>query len=183
MIRKLLLPAVAVALLGGCVSAGYSYRQGSGDYYHGTPSVEYRYHAPGYGWPYPYGYYGPSSYGGYRYGYPYGYPYGYRQYYGDPYRNYYGNPYGNPYYYRRPVPRLQPRIDPTPDVDRSHWRNLDGLRRRNRIDPGETSTPRAIVAPQPQPRFNPAPHDDDGSALGGRVRRAKEGVGGEETTP
>lgn len=176
MIRKLLLPAVAAALLGGCVSAGYSYRQGNGDYYHGTPSVEYRYYIPNYGWPYPHGY-GPSPYS-----YPYAYPYRYRQYYGYPYHSHYGNPYGNPYYYRRPVPRLQPQIDPTPDVDRSHWRNLDGLRRRNRIDPGETITPRATATPQPQPRFNPAP-DDDGSALGGRVRRAKEGVGGEEATP
>ena len=31
MIRKLILPAVAAALLGGCVSAGYGYRHGSGD--------------------------------------------------------------------------------------------------------------------------------------------------------
>src|SRR5688572_3409380 len=73
MIRKLLLPLVAVALLGGCVSYGYSYRQGAGDYYYGAPSVDYRYYSP-YSYGSPYSYYGGgySYYGPYRYGYPYG---------------------------------------------------------------------------------------------------------------
>ena len=42
MIRKLLLPALLVGLLGGCVT-GYGYRDG---YYYGQPSVEYRYYVP-----------------------------------------------------------------------------------------------------------------------------------------
>ena len=76
MIRKLLLPALLVGLLGGCVT-GYGYHDG---YYYGQPSVEYRYRDYGY----PYGYYGPYRYRhaspwGYRY--YYGYPYGYRHRY------------------------------------------------------------------------------------------------------
>ena len=79
MIRKLLLPALLVGLLGGCVT-GYGYRDG---YYYGQPSVEYRY--------YDYGYPG----GGY-------YPYGYGYYPYGRYYNYYGSPYYNPYYGRYP---------------------------------------------------------------------------------
>src|SRR3546814_462944 len=92
MIGKLLLPALASALLAGCVTSGYQYRGGSGDYYYGQPSTQYRYYGSpygsyGYGYPggwggsigygYPYGYYGYGGYGGYGYGYPYypGYPY------------------------------------------------------------------------------------------------------------
>ena len=48
MIRKLLLPALAVAMLGGCVTSGYEYRGDNGDYYYGQPQVEYR----DYGYPY-----------------------------------------------------------------------------------------------------------------------------------
>lgn len=173
MIRKLLLPAVAVALLGGCVSAGYSYHQGRGDYYHGAPSVEYRYHSP-----YPYGYYGSSRFGGY----PYAYPYGYRQYY-DPYGYYYGYPYGypygNPYYYRRPVIHVQPRVDPTPDIDRSHWRDLNRLRRREHPDVNVPQAPSPMATPQPQ--LDPAPRG--GSALGERIRSARERDRGDGSTP
>lgn len=179
MIRKLLLPVVAVALLGGCVSAGYSYRQGSGDYYYGAPSVEYRYYGGfGYGWPYPYGY-GASPYG-----YGYGYPYGYRQYYGDPYRNYYGYPYGNSYHHhhRHPAPTVEPRVDTTPDGSRSHWRDLDRLRRRDHVDPSTQMTPHAIGVSQPrsQPQSDPAPRT---SALGGMLRRTRERAGDDEATP
>lgn len=79
MIRKLLLPAACAALLGGCVSYGYS---GDG-YYYGRPSVRYY---DSYGYPY--------YYDRYRYGYPYRYGYGgYGGYYG-----YYDYPY---WYYRR----------------------------------------------------------------------------------
>src|SRR5688572_18421492 len=105
MIRKLFLPLVAVALLGGCVSYGYSHRHGSGDYYYGAPSVDYRYYSP-YSYGSPYSYYGGGySYytGPYRYGYPYG---GY----------YYGYPYVYPYYYgggHYVTPR-RPSVDPTP---------------------------------------------------------------------
>ena len=82
MIRKLLLPAVCAALLGGCVTSGYGYSDGynDGGYYYGRPSARY-YGGASYGYGYPY-----SSYYGGRYGYPYGYGYG----------GYYG---GYPYYY------------------------------------------------------------------------------------
>lgn len=118
MIRKLLLPAVAMAALAGCVT-DYGYRGGAGDYYYGRAPVEYgRYggYAPNGGY---YGYdsryggyyggyigrggyygYGPYGYGGYGYS-PYGYnPYGYRYGYGYPYPGY------PPVYYPRP-PRDQ----------------------------------------------------------------------------
>lgn len=115
MIRNLLLPALAAALLGGCVT-GYDYRGGTGDYYYGQPSVDYQddgYYSPygygGYGYPggwsgmigYGMGFgggYGPYGYGGYGGfgGYPYGYPYG----------------YGYPYNPRPPVIVVRP--DPRP---------------------------------------------------------------------
>src|SRR5690606_22351494 len=79
MIRKLILPALAALVLAGCAT-GYQYRGGSGDYYYGSPGVEYRYYGYGY----------------------YGYPYGSYGYYGYPY--YYGGYYGRHYspLYRRP---------------------------------------------------------------------------------
>lgn len=185
MIRKLLLPAVAIALLGGCVSAGYSYRQGRGDYYHGAPSVEYRYYGgSGYGWPQPYGYYG-SFYRSHGYGLGYGYPYGYGHY-GDPYRNYYSYPYRSPYHRPHHQPRAQPTVEPqvdtTPDGNRSHWRELDRLRRRDRADLNTPIAPRADMAPQPrsQPESDPAPR---GSAFGGMLRRAGERAGDDGTSP
>jgi len=104
MIRKLILPALAATMLAGCVT-GYTYRgaAGGGDYYHGQPSVEYRY----------YGGYGGGYYGGY-YGYPYGY--GGAGYYGYPYRyGYYGYPYAYPRY---PVYRYPYRYDRHPG---QHW--------------------------------------------------------------
>lgn len=83
MIRKLLLPTLAAALLGACAT-GYDYRGGGeGDYYYGQPSVDYYggYYG-GYGYPgwsgmmgFGYGY-GGYGYGGYGYPYyGYGYPY------------------------------------------------------------------------------------------------------------
>jgi hypothetical protein len=82
MIRKLLLPALAATLLAGCVT-DYTYRGGAGggDYYRGSPGVDYRYYGG-------YGGYGGGFYGGYPY-------YGYGGYY--PYRYGYGY-YGYPYY-------------------------------------------------------------------------------------
>ena len=84
MLRKILLPALAIATLAGCAT-GYSYRGGNGDYYYGQPSVDYRYYGG-------YGYGGIGSYGFGRgfyldiFGRPlYGYPYGY---YGRPYSGY-----------------------------------------------------------------------------------------------
>jgi hypothetical protein len=95
MIRKLLIPALAATLLAGCIT-DYGYRGygGSGDYYYGRPSVEYRYYG-GYGGGYG-GYYG--GWGGYYpYAYPYRYGYGYPYRYAYPYRHGYG-PYGYPGY-------------------------------------------------------------------------------------
>lgn len=148
MIRKLLLPLVAVALLGGCVTS-YSYRSGSGDYYYGAPSVEYRYSPSyyyggpyGYGYGYPYGYYGRSVYD-----YRYHSPYRYRLYYTDPYRNhYYGYPYRQPNHaHRRPGSR--PTVDPTPDGTRSPWRDFDRLRRRDTGGGSDATQPPTIGLP------------------------------------
>lgn len=82
MIRKLMLPVLAIALLGGCATSAYQYRGGQGDYYYGQPSTQYRYYSSPYGYyGSPYGYYGsPYGYSGYGYGYygnggRYGYPY------------------------------------------------------------------------------------------------------------
>lgn len=171
MFRKLVLPLAAAALLAGCVtSAPYGYRGGGqGDYYYGSPSVEYRHHGvyPGYGHPY-YGPYRPGFYGRFGYGYPYGY-------YGRPY--YYGHPYyGNPYYgYPRPVYRPRP-SGPDTRPDGGGWRNLDEIRRR-RDSGGDTGgtgpapTPVAPVMPR-EPRIR---RDDGGSRMGQMIRRAGEG--------
>lgn len=181
MIRKLLLPLAALVLLGGCVSTGYSYRGGSGDYYHGRPSVDYRYY-PSY---YPYGYYGP-------YRYRHASPWGYRYYYG-------GYPYGYRHRYvypRYPGHHERPRTDPTPDRSRSPWRDLDRLRDGNqdgterqdsrdlrRNDPAAARPPRPaaprIQAPAPRPAPTPAPArtrsgSGDGSAIGGMLRRTRD---------
>jgi len=94
MIRKFLLPALAIAMLGGCVTSGYQYRGGSGDYYYGQPQVEYR----DYGYPYGgfgYGYPGGWS-GSIGWGYGYGYPYGFYGGYYDPWRYY--TPYRRPHH-------------------------------------------------------------------------------------
>ena len=75
MLRKLLLPAAAIAILAGCAT-GYSYRGGNGDYYYGQPRVEYRYYGS-YGFGYGSGGFGMGYYrdifGRPVYGYPYGY--------------------------------------------------------------------------------------------------------------
>ncbi len=156
MIRKLVLPLLAVALLGGCVT-DYAYRGGDrGDYYYGQPSTEYRYYGP-YGGYSPYGGFAPYGYGGFGYG-AYGYPY---RYYGHPHSyGFYNHPYYHPYYrpyYRRPV--AIPRPDGTVpqqrrDDRRPPWRNLDELRRRPTADGGGRSEPRELVpsAPMGEPR-------------------------------
>ena len=97
MIRKFLLPALAVAMLGGCVTSGYQYRGGNGDYYYGQPQVQYR----DYGYPYgDFGYGYPGGWGGsfgWSWGYGYGYPYGYYGGYYDPWRYY--RPYHHPHHH------------------------------------------------------------------------------------
>jgi hypothetical protein len=94
MIRKVLLPALAMAMLGGCVTSGYEYRGGNGDYYYGHPQVVYR----DYGYPYGgfgYGYPGGWS-GSFGWGYGYGDPYGFYGGYYDPWRYY--TPYRRPHH-------------------------------------------------------------------------------------
>ena len=186
MIRKLLLPAVAIALLGGCVT-GYDYRGGRGDYYYGQPNTEYRYHGYGqygYGYPYSSRYYGRGYYGYPYYGYPYsGYPYsGYNPYYPG---------YGGGYYPRPPVVVRPPRPGhpghgdgddddrpPRPDDnDGSPWRNLDELRRRKQgPQPGISRR----VEPSPCPGWpgrggRPAVQAgrSSGSSMGDRLREVR----------
>lgn len=160
-IRKLLLlPAIAVALLSGCVS--YGYRDGHGDYYYGQPTTEYSY---------------PYGYGGYGYG-DYGYGgYGYPGYYGSPY---YSSPYwgGSVGYYGYYGPRRPPRHDGghghgggdhhggndggnepprnLPDRPRAPWRDLGRLDRQEPSGQVQQRSPSRISpvqaaerAPQP----------------------------------
>ena len=170
MIRKLILPAVAIAFLGGCISPGYGYRQDRGDYYYGQPGVDYRYYSP-YGYPssgYGYGYGYPSS----RYGYP-RYPY-YRSgggYYGNPYQPYPGYPYypyshhHRPHHPRPPVGVTPPPDDgstllpPSSDGGRPPWRDLNNLGRRDvgqppRIEPAPVT--QTLPTSQPRPQTRPA---------------------------
>lgn len=172
MIRKMLLPVLAVAMLAGCAS--YQYRGGAGgDYYYGQPSTDYRYYGNpygAYGYGYPYGGWGGSI--GYGFGY-YSSPY-YRPYYRD---------YGYPRYPRRPwhggnghggghTPGQPPRDGGN---GRPPWRNLGDLgdaprtgqrsapvvRQRSSVAPMERtaptirrSAPTIRTAPKQQPRAN-----------------------------
>lgn len=164
MIRKLLLPALLVGLLGGCVSAGYSYRDG---YYYGQPSVEYRYYDYGYGYPYSYGYY------------PYAGRYGYYNYYGYPYRyGYYGYPYYPHYRHRHPKP---PTNDPPgsrpPHTDGGDdnpppWRDLN--RRRRDDVAGRELRNQDTLQPRP-PREAPRREvRGDDSRMGQAMKRTQE---------
>jgi hypothetical protein len=187
MLRKLILPAATVALLGGCVMAPpYGYRADQGDYYYGTPSVEYREVGP-YGsyYGYPYGYHGGGYPGGgywsfgLRYGSSYGYPYSGYPYYGYPYgyRSGHGYPYyGHPHAPRPPVIVRPPRpYDGHPNggvrpLDRHNppWRSLDQTG-RPQPQPMLPSQPQSSVAPRPErPAAARATRDDGGSA---RIRR------------
>lgn len=150
MIRKFILPALAAALLAGCVT-DYAYRGGDrGDYYYGQPSTEYRYDG-GYGGYAPYGYGGYGGYGSFGYPYRhYGVPYGYG--------GYFNRPYYPPYYrpYHRPPTVTTPRPDGQPpqhrgDDRRPPWRNLDQLRRRPPADGGPAATvqPREVIPARP----------------------------------
>jgi len=160
MIRKLLLPALLVGLLGGCVT-GYGYRDG---YYYGQPSVEYRYYDYGYPGYYGYGYY------------PYGERYRYYNYYGLPYYNpYYGRYpyYYNPYYHHhKPKPPVTGTPNPPPgdhrDDDRPPpWRDLDRRRRGGVARDALPSQPQVRPAPRRESR-------DEGSGMGRVIRRAQE---------
>lgn len=149
MIAKLLLSTLAAAALSGCMTNGYDYRGGQGDYYYGQPTIEYRHY--GYGVPYgSYGF-GYSSYGhGYPYGY-YGYPYGYYPY------GYYD------YYYYPPVhspdpPPAQPTDGPSPSVEawvREHGtgqvRAPAGTRHRPESNANASAAHQLMQARQPPP--------------------------------
>ena len=161
MLRKLLLPALAIATLAGCAT-GYSYRGGNGDYYYGQPRVEYRYYGS-----YGYGYGGIGSYGygqGYyldSFGRPvYGYPYGY---YGGRYPSY---PYGHaprPPHGQGPGhggghhdgdhdgPPTQGGYRPG---NKPPWRDIGRLRDR---DEDEQGMPRRLGQPEASPRVQPSP--------------------------
>lgn len=157
MIRNLLLPALAAALLGGCVT-GYDYRGGNGDYYYGQPSIDYQ----------DDGYYSPYGYGGYGgYGYPGGWSgmIGYGMGYGGGYGGYgyggfpYGYPYGYGYPYSPRPPVIVVRPDPRPGTHpRPH--------RDDRDDDDQ------VVQPGPLPS-NPSsyrrPLGTDARPLGGRM--------------
>lgn len=171
MFRKLFVPALAVAMLSGCVT-DYSYRDGRGDYYYGRPQVEYRV-IGGYGYG-GYGGYGNGSgwYGGYGYGSAYGRPVYYydrfgRLVYGYPYGGYgyggYGAPYSGGYRQHRPHPPqgggvpvqpLQPGTDANGDANDNDrqpiWRNYRDMRpvtRGGDPDPREDNRPRRLPSP------------------------------------
>ncbi|WP_336685703.1 hypothetical protein [Stenotrophomonas maltophilia] len=135
---RLMLAGGLLLALTGCTTYDYVGGGRSGSYYHGAPSVEYRY--------------------------PAGYPYNYGPYYGG-YGGYYGG-YGNPYYSRpiyrpphnhRPLPRPgnggehRPPPPSRPSYNGgSPWRNMDSMRR----PPQSNAQP---SAPPPQARPAPAP--------------------------
>lgn len=178
MIRKLTFAALAAALLGGCVSTGYQYRDGPGDYYYSRSGSAYGAYGTPYGrigYGYPGGLYGGVGYG---YGYPY-HRYGSRYYGGySPYGHYpYGHPYYySPYYYPRPI-IVRPRHDhghtpPRPDHHddnnkrRPPWRDLTDpdladLRRR-RSDTPQPGQPLVTGAVSPPPRFVERPRPEPG---------------------
>lgn len=187
-LKPILIAVAATALLAGCAT-GYQYRGGAGDYYYGSPSVEYRIHGS-YGYPYGYGGYGGYGYGG-GYGY-YGYPY------------YYGGGYYYPWYRHRHGHHggghdhddgsdngddggdtgQAPPQRPTPP-----WRDLGSLGGRGKLPPPpeqrEASSPRTRAIPQrpvpqrpisrPAPRMSapslPSPRlgGGDGDGRGSRV--------------
>lgn len=133
MIRRLSLVVLTAAALTGCMTDGYSYRGGSGDYYYGRPSVDYYYDGYGYG----YGY--PGWYGGYDY--RHGYGYGYRY----PYHGWYGGYWDYPYYW----PPYRPR-PPRPGDDHDGPRTGGNLP-PSRADGGPQNAgqvPRAIARPR-----------------------------------
>lgn len=136
MLRRLLLPLLATAVLAGCAT-DYRYRGGHGDYYYGQPRVEYRYLGQS-------GYYGGFGlgYGGYGYGATYYYDRFGRLVYGYP-GGYYGSTYygGNNRY--RPQRRHGDRDDHDDRHDRDDrgdrgdhadrpppWRDFGGLQRQ-----------------------------------------------------
>ncbi|QDH71501.1 hypothetical protein [Marilutibacter alkalisoli] len=144
---RVLAPALAVTLLGGCVS-GYNYRADGGGYYYGRPSVQYQYYG-GYGY-YPYSLH---PYGVYSYGhYPYRYYRPHRPYYSYP-----RYPYYPVYPHRPPVSGKPPSHRPGDGHGKAPWRDLDRIEREKRRPRLDTPAPRQVgqqVGPTPsaQPR-------------------------------
>lgn len=198
---RLALPAAAALLLAGCITDPYQYRggYGSGDYYYGRPSVEYRHH--GYYDAYGYPSYGRSGWSfGVQYGYPYGYPYGYGRYGGYRHGGYGG--YGWPYYYRGwpsyPPIVVYPRPDPEPghgtgddgDQGPPPWRDLDRIRDGGGVNqpiqgvpnaprsgaglPPRTSRPAVTRPPAPRPSMERAPRQSGESRLERAQRTLRE---------
>ena len=187
MIRKLLLPTVAMALLAGCVTSDYTYRGGRGDYYYGQPRTEYRYHGYGqygYGYPYDSRFYGRGYYG-------YGHPYG--GYYPAPYYPGYGGYYPRPPIVVRPPHPGHGHTPPRPphernDRDGSPWRNLDEVRRRQQgPGPGAVAPQRvegsAMRSPPPPVQRHVEPRRSSDSAMGERIRQVRERAVSQEVEP
>lgn len=183
MIRKLILPALAAALLAGCAT-GYQYRGGSGDYYYGSPGVEYRVYG-GYGYPYGYGY------GGYGYGYPY---YGGGYYYYPWYRGH-GHHHGGHHHGGHDGDNGGDDGDAPPERPTPPWRDLGSIGDRGKLrDLGdklpqrrEAHAPVARPSSQPRmsspPRISPPPRisqprsgggeSGSGSRMGEMLRRSQ----------
>lgn len=155
----------ATGLLTGCVTGEYVQRSGErGDYYHGRPSVDYRYHDAPYG-VHPYGRF-EFGFGSPYYRSPY-YPYSY-------YGPYYGYPYYNPYYYNPPRHRPRPPAHPgtgTPGERRSPWRALigdEGGTRPSQERMVQPREPRSL--PSREPRMTP--REDRGGRMQDILRRS-----------
>jgi len=141
---RLMLAGGLLLALTGCTTYDYVGGGRSGSYYHGAPSVEYRYPA---GYHYNYGpYYG--GYGAYYGG--YGYPY-------------YSRPIYRPPHNHRPPPRPpgngenRPPRPPRENNGGSPWRNMDSMRRPPQPSVQRPAPP-ARPAPAPSaPRMNGSP--------------------------
>lgn len=184
--KLLLLPAIAVALLSGCVS--YGYRGGHGDYYYGQPTTEYSY-------PYGYGDYG-YGYGGYGYPGYYSSPYwggiGYYRYYGPRRPSHHdgghGNDHGhggNDHHGGNDGGNDPPRN--LPDRPRAPWRDLGRLDRQERLGQPEQRSPSraspvqaAERAPQP---VRSAPRRMEGVEGVAPIRRAGGGKRDDRRNP
>lgn len=145
---RLMLAGGLMLALTGCATYDYVGGRSGGGYYHGAPSVEYRYP---YGYPYDSSY---PYYGGYGY-YGYGGPYYSRPIYRPPPHNH------------RPPPRPgnggenRPPPPPRQNNGGSPWRNMDSMRRPSpppqRME-RPAAPPQARPSPAPSaPRMNSSP--------------------------
>lgn len=174
MIRKLLLPAIAVATLAGCVT-----QPGYRDVGYGHSRVEYRRIDPygAYGYPPVYGYYG--YYGSPYYGYPYGVyrpPHPPRPPHGSGHDGHHGGDHDGDHHDGDHPGHAQPPDPRDGDDRRPPWRNPRGMVERPRSDDRDVRQPlrappvrsQREPAPMPRVRSERAP-----SAMGNAVRRAE----------